>query len=329
MVSARKIQYGKKLIEYVEKYTKILTITVNNVGSKSMALLRKKLRGRAEILMGKNTMVRKVLRDYVKETGNEKVQNLISCVEGNSGFVFTTLDTAELREEIEAEKVQSAAKAGSIAPVDVFVPAGPTGMEPTMTNFFQALNIPTRIERGQISITDEQQLVFKGEKVGVSEASLLSKLGVQPFYYGVRVQSVYDDGQVFSAAVLALTEADIAGGFFSAMGKIAGLCLEIEHPTVVSVPQEILNAYKDILALAIGTKAPEWDHLKYIKEVLADPSKFAGGGGGGGGGVAAAGGGAPAAVEEEEEEESSVAAGGMFGGSGSGSDSSDSSDSSS
>lgn len=199
-------------------------------------------------------------------------------------------------------------------------------MEPTMTNFFQALNIPTRIERGQISITDEQQLVFKGEKVGVSEASLLSKLGILPFYYGILVASVYDDGQTYSAAVLSLTESDIAGAFFQSLGKFAGLCLEIDYPTVVSVPQSVLHAYKDILALAIGVKAPEWDHLKYIKEVLADPSKFVGGGGGGGGDGAAAGGGeeAAAVVEEEEEEESSAAAGGgMFGGS----DSSDSSDS--
>jgi large subunit ribosomal protein LP0 len=41
------------------------------------------------------------------------------------------------------------------------------------------------ISRGQIEIINDVQLVAKGEKVGTSEATLLQKLGIKPFTYGL------------------------------------------------------------------------------------------------------------------------------------------------
>ena len=118
---------------------------------------------------------------------NTKLMTLMEAVKGNCGFVFTKEKCSVLRKEIMGRKKQCAAKAGTIAPVDVFVPPGPTGMEPTQTGFFQAMNIPTRINRGQIDIEEEVHIIHKGTKVGASEASLLVKLGIKPFYYGIEV----------------------------------------------------------------------------------------------------------------------------------------------
>ena len=42
-------------------------------------------------------------------------------------------------------QVVAGAKAGAIAPTDVFLEAGPTGMEPAQTGFFQALGIATKV----------------------------------------------------------------------------------------------------------------------------------------------------------------------------------------
>ena len=82
-------------------------------------------------------MVRKVIRDYVKETGDKNLLALMDLVKGNAGFCFTDGSIPDLRKEIMGRKVQCPAKAGAVAPVDVWVPAGPTGMEPTQTGFFQ------------------------------------------------------------------------------------------------------------------------------------------------------------------------------------------------
>jgi len=83
--------------------------------------------------------------------------------------------------------VQAPAKAGAIAPVDVFVAPQNTGLGPEKTSFFQALSIATKISRGTIEILSEVHLIKKDEKVGFSEAALLQMLKIFPFSYGLRV----------------------------------------------------------------------------------------------------------------------------------------------
>ena len=90
-------------------------------------------------------------------------------------------DAKAVRDAILACKVPAAAKAGGLAPTDVFVPAGPTGLDPSQTAFFQSLNIATKIVKGAIEIINEVHLLKPGERVGNSEVSLLSKLNIKPF----------------------------------------------------------------------------------------------------------------------------------------------------
>ncbi len=52
------------------------------------------------------------------------------------------------------------------------------------------LNIPTKINKGTVEITSNVALIKAGEKVGASEATLLAKLGIKPFSYGLIVKFV-------------------------------------------------------------------------------------------------------------------------------------------
>ena len=84
-------------------------------------------------------------------------------------------------------QVGAPAKAGAIAPVNVFIPASNTGLGPEKTSFFQALSIATKISRGTIEILSEVHLITLGEKVGASEATLLQMLKIFPFTYGLKI----------------------------------------------------------------------------------------------------------------------------------------------
>ena len=75
---------------------------------------------------------------------------------------------------------QSPAKVGVVAPCDVHIKAGQTSLEPGQTSFFQALNIHTKITKGNIEILSDVHLIHEGTKVGPSEAILLQKL--QPIF---------------------------------------------------------------------------------------------------------------------------------------------------
>lgn len=54
----------------------------------------------------------------------------------------------------------------------------------------QALNIPTKINKGCVEIISDVALIKTGDKVGGSEATLLAKLGIRPFSYGLVIQYV-------------------------------------------------------------------------------------------------------------------------------------------
>jgi large subunit ribosomal protein LP0 len=66
---------------------------------------------------------------------------------------------------IMTNRVKAPAKAGALAPLDVKVPAQNTGLGPEKTSFFQALNIPTKITKGTIEITNDVSLIKAGDRV--------------------------------------------------------------------------------------------------------------------------------------------------------------------
>ena len=153
-----------------------------------MQQIRISLRGHAIVLMGKNTMMRKAIRGHLQT--NPDLECLLPHIRGNVGFVFTKEDLVSVRDLLLSNKVKAPARAGAIAPLDVEIPAQNTGMGPEKTSFFQALNIPTKITKGTIEIMNPVELIKTGDKVGMSESTLLTMLGIMPFSYGLVVKKV-------------------------------------------------------------------------------------------------------------------------------------------
>jgi len=151
---AQKADYFEKLRGLLSQYTSLFLVgytssqickgrhayflyRVDNVGSNQMHQIRQALRGDAVILLGKNTMIRRAIRGFLNEFPD--YERLLPYVKGNVGFVFTNKDLKEIREKITANRVAAPARAGAIAPLDVFVPAINTGLDPSKTSFFQGI----------------------------------------------------------------------------------------------------------------------------------------------------------------------------------------------
>jgi len=266
--------YDGKLCNLLDEYTQILVAAADNVGSNQLQNIRKGLSGDSVVLMGKNTMLKRSIRINAEKTGNHAILNIIPLLAGNAGLIFTKGDLKEVSEEVAKYKVGAPARVGLVAPIDVVVPPGNTGLDPSQTSFFQVLNIPTKINKGTVEIITPVELIKKGDKVGSSEAALLAKLGIRPFSYGLIVTSVYDNGTVFSPEVLDLTEDDLTEKFALGVSLVTALSIAISYPTLAAAPHMFINAYKHLLAIAVETdySFPQADK---VKEYLADPSKFA------------------------------------------------------
>jgi large subunit ribosomal protein LP0 len=258
----------------LDENEKIVVIGIDNVTSAMLQATRMGLRGKADMLLGKNTMMKKVLMSR-KESGNKRdldlYQRLVQekLVNGNVGLLFTNADLKEVKAVLDKERIQAPAKQGALSPVDVTIPAGNTGLEPTKTSFFQALNINTKITKGTVEILKDVQLLTKGVKVGASEAGLLQMLGVRPFYYNITIQNVYDKGSVYGSWVLDVTEEQLQEKASAAITNLTSVSLALGMTNKASLPHVVLNAFKNILSVSISTDYDFTEHNgKTLKEAI-------------------------------------------------------------
>lgn len=308
----KKDKYAEKLRKTLAQYSRVMLVTADNVGSNHMQKIRASIRGKGVILMGKNTMIRRVIRTEFKQ-----FEPLLPHIAENVGLLFTTGDLRELRDLVLAQRVEAPAKVGTIAPCDVTIPAGDTGLEPTQTAALQALNIATRINKGQIMILNPKEIIKKGDKVGPSEATLLQKLKIKPFTYGLGLKQVFEDGLVYGPEILDIDLNELVKKVANAATRIAALSLQIGFPTLASIPHSLARAFKSLIAVAVVTEIT-FAQAEQIKELLENPEALAAAlassapaaeASKGADAPAAA---APAAAEEEEEESDADMGFGLF-----------------
>jgi len=267
-----KSKYFVKIASLFDEYPKCFIVNADNVGSKQMQQIRMALRNQAVVLMGKNTMMRKAVRGHLDKI--PALEKLLPHIVGNVGLVFTKGDLGDVRELLLSNKVKAPARAGAIAPLDVYVPKQATTLGPEKTSFFQALQITTKITKGCIEILNDVKLFSTGDKVGASEASLLNMLNISPFSYGLLIRQVYDSGSVFEPMILDIKDEDLRDKFLVGVRNVAALSLNIGYPTMASAPHSIVNGFKKLLAIAVETDV-DFEEANMTKEYLKDPSKFA------------------------------------------------------
>jgi len=248
---ARKEKYRVKFEKLLEEYKNVLIVGVDNVGSLQMQKVRIALRGTAIMIMGKNTLMRMIMRKIMEK--NPRLEALLPHVRGNMGMIFTNYDLAKIRQIVTEYKVPAGAKSGTLAPSDVFVPPGPTGLDPGQTGFFQALNIATKIVKGSIEIVNQVHLIKKGDKVTSSAVALLAKLDIKPFFYGIVALQVYENGSVYPAQVLDITPDELLERFMKGVNTLRALSLAARWPSELTLPFQIASGFRKLLALSLAT----------------------------------------------------------------------------
>jgi len=183
------------------------------------------------------------------------------------------------------------------------------------------LNIATKIARGSIEIVANVHLIKKGDKVTSSAVALLGKLDIKPFFYGIIVTNVYENGAMYPVEVLDMTQEQLLGKFFSGVRKVAAIGLAIGYPTEASIGHTIASGFKKLLALSQSTGYEFAESKAFFSRAAAAPVAAAAapeGGDKGGKGKDKGGKGKEKEAEKveapaEEEEEVAGGFGGLFG----------------
>jgi hypothetical protein len=73
----KKQAYEKKLCKFLDEYSGVLIVNIDYVGSTQLQAVRRGIRGESEMLMGKNTLIRRCIKVHAQATGNEKIKAII------------------------------------------------------------------------------------------------------------------------------------------------------------------------------------------------------------------------------------------------------------
>ena len=304
-IPQKKIDFVNTFKEYFNKYTKVALVSCENVSSNQLLHIRHDLQDKAVFVFGKNSLMRRAVEDLKKD--HEHIDALEPFIKNGVGFCFTNDSFSKIKEIIDGHCKGSPAKVGAISPCDVVIPPMRTTLPPTQVSVLHALNIQSKIFKGTIEITGEKLLIKEGEKVGASEANLLGLLNIQPFKYTLKIEKLYDNGNIYEPSILDISEDVLAGKFATALRNVAGLSLAIGYANAASAPHMVANAFKEVAAIAVAVDY-QMKQIADLQAILADPEALAKMQTAAAAAPAA---GAAAAEEKKEEEEEVEMAGGF------------------
>lgn len=252
----------QEMMRFPKEYNALAISNLNKVRASQLMQLRKKFRAEMKFRVVKNKVVQ---RAFEKIDIIPRLSEFSDKLEGQCLLLFTNTNPFRLNLIFDKSKIFLPAKGGDIAPTEIIVPAGNTGITPgPVLSEFKEANVPTKIDQGSIWVVKDTRVAKPGDQVSQKLASLLSKLDVKPIEAGISVTCALADGLLF-------TEEDLKidlNAYVKEMAKGAseGLNLAIlcGYLTPETVRPLILQAGQEALNLSISAGYLSKDTIKPI-----------------------------------------------------------------
>jgi len=274
-MSTKKIQMWKtevldKLVALTKKYNVIAVADLEKVRSFQIQEIRKRLRGRVEILVAKNTLVKKAAELLEKERTN--LTKFSEAITGSRVLLFTNMNPYELIILLNKNRVRVPARAGDMATGEIVVPAGNTGLAPgPVISEFGEAKVPTKIESGSIWVVRDTVVARKGDTISPKLVAVLSKLGIKPMEAELSLVRAYDGGLVLTSEDLGFDLEEFRKNIQQAAQEARGVAVEAGIVLPETAPLIIGKAHRQALALSIQADYPTTETMiDIIKNAYAE-----------------------------------------------------------
>jgi len=249
-VAVWKKEIYQDVTELLKKYSVVAVADLQKVRSSQIQEIRKKLRGKADLIVAKNTILRKASEKMAAE--KKGIDKFADSLTGSKVLIFTQMNPFELIIFLNKNKVRVPAKGGDIATSDIMIPGGNTGLQPgPVISEFNEAKVQTRIEGGSIFVAKDTVVVEKGEVIPVKTASLLSKLGMKPMEAGLSLSYAYDNGSVLGPNDLVFDLDQMKSDFSSAARLALGVAVEAGIMVPETAPMIISKAYRQAVEVSV------------------------------------------------------------------------------
>ena len=242
-----------ELSELLESYDSVGVVGIAGIPSRQLQAMRRDLHGTAVLRVSRNTLLRRSLEEAGLGTLTEHVSEQV-------GLVATDENPFSLYQALEDSKTPAPIGAGEVAPNDIVIPAGDTGIDPgPFVGELQQIGADARIEEGSIQVLSDSTVLSAGEEVSKQLADVLNELEIEPKEVGLNLRALSADGVAFTPDDLDLDVDAYRADLEAGSARAWNLALNAEYPTAATAPSLLAAARADARSLGVHAAIEDED----------------------------------------------------------------------
>jgi len=247
----------------LREYGTVAVIDLKKVRGKQINEARKILRGLSELKQVKCTTAKLAVKKVEEsKPGIDRISNYLN---GMVLLLFSDLDPFKIQLMLRKNTTKLHAKAGDIAPDDIMVPAGNTGIAPgPAISELNAVGIPTRIDTGSVWITRDTVVAKKGDRISPHLAAVLSKLNIMPISSFLVIRAAFQGGLIFESETLQIDTGKARDGLLEAFRASVNLSSQIWYATEHNIAILIVRAASQAHALSVKAWYPTQANIRRL-----------------------------------------------------------------
>jgi large subunit ribosomal protein L10 len=252
----KRVEVGE-LVDFLERYQSVGIVNVAGIPSRQLQSMRRDLHGSAELRMSRNTLTVRALEEV-----DDGLEELVEYVSGQVALIGTNDNPFGLFKQLEASKTPAPINAGEVAPNDIVIPEGDTGIDPgPFVGELQQVGASARIMEGSIKVTEDSKVLEEGETVSEELSNVLSELGIEPKEVGLDLRGVYSEGVLFEPDELAIDVEEYRADIQAAAAGARNLSINASYPTAQTAPTMLAKAAGEAKALGLFAAIEDPDVL--------------------------------------------------------------------
>ena len=236
-----------KLADLVGNYESVGVVNVTGIPSRQLQNMRREIHEDARLRMSRNTLVERALDEV-----DDGLEELSEYVAGQVALVVTDSNPFALYRKLEESKTPAPISAGEVAPNDITIAAGDTGVDPgPFVGELQQIGAAARIQDGSIHVTEDSTVAEAGDEITAEMASVFGELGLEPKEVGLDLRAVYSDGTLFESDELALDIDEYRADIQAAVAGARNLSINAVYPTAQTAPALLSKALGEAKSLGL------------------------------------------------------------------------------
>ncbi|WEL17499.1 Ribosomal protein L10 [Halorhabdus sp. SVX81] len=235
------------IVGMLERYDSVGIVDITGIPSQQLQDMRRNLYGTAELRVSRNTLVERALADV-----DNGLEQLVEFVSGHVGLIGTNDNPFSLYQQLEASKTSAPINAGEIAPNDIVITEGDTGIDPgPFVGELQTVGANARIQEGSIQVLEDSTVLEAGGEVSADLANVLAELGIEPKEVGLDLRAVYAEGVLFEPEDLELDVEEYRSDVQAAASRARNLSVNAVYPTAETGPALLQKARGEAKSLGV------------------------------------------------------------------------------